>query len=386
MFWRKKQDIKKVENVKNIHVMPDDFYGGKDPVVYYKTTERTIENGKVLKTNAPVKQSAAALAHGVSQIKVPSFLHSKKFKIIVVAVVFLIAIGLISWYYINQAKPKAVQPFVPNEVVTPVPEVVEPEPVVEEIVEPVVPEVAPTTTEPVVEPEKKVGLEFPSMFLADGADMDSDSLTDLEEEMLGLDSGVWDTDGDGYCDGLEVFNLYNPKGIAPMKIIDSGLVKEYVNPIWGYRVYYPTGWAAASVDENANQVLFSALSGDYIEIWSEEMQAGEDFTDWFSRQAKGQLYSDLQTFTNRFKEEGLRRKDDLVAYFVTNNKVYVLVYHPGVTGDISFRHMFVIMEQSFRPSKTSVVIPEQEILPPVLEEVTSTTLEEVSTSTLEEMI
>lgn len=385
MFWRKKLDKKPIADAKNIQVMPDDFYGGKDPVVHYVKTQKTIENGKVLKIAMPIKKSAAAMAHGVSQMRAPSFLHSKKFKIAVVAVVFLIAVGLISWYYINQAKPKVVQPIESKEAVTPMPEVTEPESVVEKMTEPVAPEVVPTTTEPIIEPEKKAGLEFPSILLADGADMDSDSLTDLEEEMLGTDSGVWDTDGDGYYDGLEVFNLYNPKGTAPMKIIDSGLVKEYVNPIWGYRVYYPTGWVAASVDENANQVLFSALSGDYIEVWSEELQAGESFTDWFARQAKGQLYSDLQTFSNRFKEEGLRRKDDLVAYFITNSKVYVLVYHAGVTGDISFRHMFVVMEQSFRPSKTTVVIPEQEILPPVLEEITSTT-PELSTSTQEEMI
>lgn len=383
MFWRRKQATKQVEEVKNIHVMPDDFYGGKDPVVHYVKTEKTVENGQVLKTNAPVKQSAASLAHGVSQMQLPSFLHSKKFKIITVVVGSLVVIGLISWYYINQAKPKVVQPIIPKETVTPVSEVIEP--AVEEVIEPVVPEVVPTTTEPIIEPEKKVGLEFPSILLADGPDLDSDSLTDLEEEMFGTDSGVWDTDSDGYYDGLEVFNLYNPKGIAPMKIIDSGLVKEYVNPVWSYRVYYPVGWAVASVDEKSSQVLFSALSGDYIEIWSEDLQAGEGFTDWFARQAKDQLYSDLQTFTNRFKEDGWKRKDDLVAYFVANSKVYVLVYHPGVTGDISFRHVFVVMEQSFRPSKTTVVIPEQEILPQVLEEATST-ISEFATSTQEELI
>lgn len=385
MFWRKKQDTKKVEEIKNIRIMPEEFYGGKDPVVHYVKTEKTIESGKVVKTDAPMKQSAAALAHGISQMRVPSFLHSKKFKIIALVAAFLVVIGLISWYHINQARPKVVQPVIPKEITAPVPEVVEPEPVVEEVVEPVVPEVVSTTTEPIIEPEKKVGLEFPSIFLTDGADMDSDSLTDLEEELFGTDSGIWDTDSDGYYDGLEVFNLYNPKGTAPMKIIDSGLVKEYVNPVWGYRVYYPVGWAVASVDEKASQVLFSALSGDYIEVWAEDLQSGESFTDWFARQAKDQLYSDLQTFTNRFKEDGWKRKDDLAAYFVANNKVYVLVYHPGVTGDISFRHVFVVMEQSFRPSKTSVVIPEQEILPPVLEEATST-VPELTTSTQEEMI
>ena len=43
-------------------------------------------------------------------------------------------------------------------------------------------------------------------------DSDKDGLSDLREEALGLDPHNPDTDGDGYLDGVEVVNGYNPKG------------------------------------------------------------------------------------------------------------------------------------------------------------------------------
>ena len=53
-----------------------------------------------------------------------------------------------------------------------------------------------------------------------------------------------------------------------------------------------------------------------------------------------------------------------MAYFVIDQSVFVLVYNPGVTNSVPFRHVMQMMAQSFRPSKTLVVVPEQTILPP----------------------
>mgnify|MGYP001598322476 FL=1 len=206
-------------------------------------------------------------------------------------------------------------------------------------------------------------MEFPNVQLLDSADLDSDSLTDVEEETFGIDPSKWDTDGDGYYDGQEAFNLYNPQGIAPMKIIDSGLVKEYINPTWQYRLYYPAQWALGTVEAEANHVLFSALSGDFVEVVAEKMNASETFADWFARKAVGQQFSDLQEFTNRFQENGWKRSDDLAAYFVREDNVFVLIYHPGNLDTIPYRHIMKMIMQSFRPAKTVVTIPEQLSVP-----------------------
>lgn len=357
MWWRKKEQ-KQEELSAGIKVIPEEFYGAKDPVVHYK--------GVIMKGAPPApvqsKENAGQATHGVSRLSAPRWLKSKKVKIILIIIFFVLVVAGISWYYIEQAAraKKLKNPITPVVTQEPAKEIVQPEEIVPtstvEIIAPVEEIiVAPTSTEPT--------LEFPNVQMLDSADLDSDSLTDMEEEMFGIDPGKWDTDGDGYYDGQETFNLYNPQGIAPMKIIDSGLVKEYVNPTWQYRLYYPAQWALGTVEAEANHVLFSALSGDFIEVVAEKMNVGETFTDWFARKAIGEQFSDLQEFTNRFQENCWKRNDDMVAYFVRDNSVFVLIYHPGGLDTIPYRHVMQIVEQSFRPAKTTAAIPEQPIIP-----------------------
>jgi len=388
MFWKKKSKQPEQE-IKGLSVMPDEFYGGKDPVVHYVKTEKTVGGPAIKpKTEKPKKLSLGEAVHGVTP-GISAFFHKKSLLIIVISIISVSVLAGISWYYVYQAQetarqrqalaPKVEPPKLPpKEESVPVVEpasVPEPEPTpIQEI---------PTTTEQV----EKNTLDFPLITLAESADNDNDSLSNLEEEAIGTDSEVWDTDSDGYYDGLEVFNLYNPKGFAPMRIIDSGLVKEYINPVTQYRLFYPAQWSAAAIDETADRVLLSALSGDYIEVVSEQMWSGESFVDWFGRRAVGQLYSDLQQFNNRFKEDGLKRKDDLTAYFSTGNKVFILIYHPGITGDIAYRHIMQMIMQSFRPAKTLIQIPEQTIMPGVTEEpITTTTPPVVEATGTEEML
>jgi len=117
------------------------------------------------------------------------------------------------------------------------------------------------------------------------------------------------------------------------------------------------------VDSLSNQVLFSSAPGDFVEIAVLEKDSAVTFATWFGANAKGQNFSDLQKFTNRFQEEGWKRKDNLVAYFVNNNKVYVLVYNSASGGPVLYRHVIQMMMQSFRPNKTLVTIPDQVALP-----------------------
>lgn len=376
MFGFGKKKIKKPEKVsKNIQVIPDEFYGAKDPAIHYEQAKqsKSIKSVPKVKRQKTYKESS----------KLASLVQNKKFKYIGIGLLSVIVIALISWYYIDQAQRDriVVLPEI-EEVVEEIPEEVIEEPVVieeveeEEVVEKILEEVV--TTTPVLEEEI---LEFPKLILVDSADVDNDALTDLEEELFNTDSGSFDTDGDGYYDGQEVANLYNPTGLAPMRLVDAGLVQEYVNPTWQYRVYYPIPWLMGEVDTMANQVLFSSVTGDFIEIVVFEKESGVSFEDWFGVEAEGQNFSNLQKFTNRFEEEGWRRKDNLVAYFVNSDKVYVMLYNPGSTGLIPYRHVMQMMVQSFRPSKTIINIPEQDVLPTppdFIEEAGVTTTSDVS--------
>lgn len=362
MFFRKKNDKSKPAEADTIgaslHVIPEVFYGGQDPLIYHPRTvseERMVKGAATPKRPPPTGKTVS-----------PSPWNKKIFLIVGGAVLLLLAVSGISWYYISQAR-MAVRERIVQRPVQPLTQPSTP------VLEPTPPPTPPTSTEPLVEESlepsalQEAPLEFPRPLLADSADLDADQLTDVEEELFGTDSGLWDTDGDGYFDGQEVFNLYNPKGFAPIKIVDSGLVREYVNPVWQYRLFYPIYWDISAVDPESKQVLLTAITGDFIEVRAVAKEnVGESFDVWFASHAEGEQFTDLSILTNRFQVEGKKRSDDLVAYFETNETVYVLLYHPGTIDAIPFRHVMRLIYQSFRPGKTSVDIPEQSPLPPPL--------------------
>ncbi|MFH1947329.1 MAG: hypothetical protein ABIJ23_04195 [Candidatus Magasanikbacteria bacterium] len=358
MFGFGKKKIKKLEKISNnIQVIPEEFYGAKDPTIQFEQVVKKVKNNpkKTFKLNSNTG-------------RLNKFFQNKIVKYSLIAFCSIIIIFFISWYYINQAQKVEQEVIIETKDLTTqesqlegVEELIiieEVEPVVEEKIEEVVKDVV-TSTIAITEDM----LEFPKLILINSPDIDGDALTDIEEEVFNTDSGTWDTDGDGFYDGQEVYNLYNPTGLAPMKIIDAGLVQEYINPIWQYRVYYPVAWQVGQVDTLGNQVLFSSITGDYIELVAFEKETTVIFQTWFGEKAKGQSFSDLQKIKNKFQQDGWKRKDDLVAYFVDDKRVYVLIYNPGSSNLISYRHIMQMMVQSFRPSKTIISIPDQEILP-----------------------
>ena len=270
MFGRKKKIKEKLVKSESIQVIPEDFYGGKDPVVHFDTVSANKKGGSKRDQKNYNKRSLSGGIFG--------FFKNKLFIYIILGFIFLSAVAGISWYYLDQAG------FFPEKVV-PVENVEKKDAVVDQpIVEEVLVETGETEDEvledvdaslPIEENEGEIEspvsleeqkINFPRIIQIDSTDTDADSLTDIEEEIFDTDSGAWDTDGDGFYDGEEMVNLYNPRGTAPVKLIDSGLVQEYVNPKRQYRVYYPIAWENGLVDEEGRQVLFSSITGDFIEI------------------------------------------------------------------------------------------------------------------------
>lgn len=359
LFGKKKKNLSAVkeDDLKvRLTTIPEIFYGGKDPLVYHEQKEKKIE------------KKSSQEKHPKVRIVAP---FSKK-KVVVIAVVLLFLAGSAgAWFYLNQApmpeggilvklglkeSPKSAEEIPPGPELTPTP----PKPTPPE---PTPPE--PIPPEPIViPPAQPRPLTFPRILLNDSPDLDMDSLTDLEEEVFNTDSGVWDTDKDGYYDGLELSNLYNPTGFAPVKIVDSGLVREYINPTWKYRMYYPATWAEASVDSNNDHVLFSSITGDFIEVRAIKNDLSETFDTWFTKNITGQNFTDLTVVKNRFETEFVKRNDSLVAYFSGKNVVFVVIYQPsGSAESLPFRHVMQMMQQSFRLGEGSVTLPEQNILP-----------------------
>lgn len=375
-FFKKKNQVAPPEaNLSEVQVsmMPEAFYGGKDPVVYSSGVLSSAKKNRppVETLTPPVSASigTSPTSAASSDPTLPvAWWKKRRTPYIIGGGIFLLAAAGISWYYLASANPTSVVTQPTSEFPTDV----LPPPVPAEVVVPVtIPEVVPApdgmpSSSPIASSLSTTSsfgqLQFPPTSLVGTADLDTDGLTDTEEEVFGTDSGTRDTDKDGYYDGQEVMNLYNPKGLAPVKLIDSGLVLEYVNPTWRYRVYYPTAWTTGNVDPAANQVLFSTITGDYVELRVFEKLFSESFPDWFAVTARGEQFTDMAPFVNRFTQDGWKRQDGLVFYFPTDTKVFVFIYHPASSA-ISYGHILRMMAESFRPEKTTMDIPSQPVLP-----------------------
>lgn len=341
MFNKKSSQIKTEKKVNlDIETIPEIFYGGQNPIIYKENTPIDIKNnlGKVSK-----KQSK----------------FSKKQKIIFFVILAILLTTAVSAFVVYDYLKENLKSNLANIAEAPKKIVEESAQGESDLVEEVKEAEVETSTEDsleeiaevVEEKEDYLFLNFPPIILANTADSDGDELTDFEEEVFSLDSGTWDTDNDGYYDGQEVNNLYNPKGYAPVKIIDSGLVSEYVNAYFNYRIYYPQIWEKGEVDKDLKQVIFSSITGDFISVTVFERQNNEDFYSWFAREANDQKASDLSTYINRFNYRALMRKDGLVYYFENDRYFFVLLYNPRDLGPIKYRSLFKMIAQSFRTSE-----------------------------------
>ena len=374
-----------------VTVIPDAFYGGANPVVYADQTSTPADRPSVTPKMIPVGQGVQPLPHEPivarrADIKATMDIEEKKpaeqvsrnesemldipkegksravFMWVGVGLT-LIILGGISYWYVT----RSVQPL--NEPVAPTPLSAEPlptPPTPVAVLEPM-PVVTSTPTTTVTEGPILTGsspLSLPALsLLPDDADIDNDGLTDTEEDVLQTDSGTWDTDGDGYYDGQEVMNLYNPTGFAPVKIIESGRVREYAHPMHGWNIYYPTPWDVGVVDDTSSHILFSAVTGDYIEVIESEKLPGETFELWFARVAQNQRFSDILKKTNRFMIPFYVRQDGLVGYVEDTNRVYVVAYHQGSASVVLYRHVMDMMLQSFRTAQTAISTPDQPRIP-----------------------
>lgn len=367
MFGFKKRETKNNNgdgNQINAQTIPDIFYGGNDPDIY----KVVPESGSLNKNNV---NNGTVKKMGESNTGTNG--KSKKVILIVGLSLFFVAVvGVISWYYLRdyfginannvpvQKIPVVTTSTIKIENTAPI---LPSAPIVEPTTTIPVPEVAPIPSSTL---SQEVVSDFPPEILIDSSDFDADALTDSEEEVFGTDMSLWDTDNDGYYDGQEINNLYNPKGFAPVKLIDSGLVREYVSSIWGYRIYYPVKWQVGGVENDGRQVLFSDISGDYIEVRIINKKPGEDFVTWFGNHIKGQKVDNLLQMQNRFETNVWKRNDDLVAYIPSTNWTAVLIYHPLTNSPIKSRHIMQMAVQSFRVGQSLVQIPSQTILPGTL--------------------
>lgn len=369
-----KQKNKEPEVDVAVESIPAEFYGGVNPTVSFRSTKKEVElstGPTVLEKRAFDKRNTVGSG---SKFHPANLLTSPKFLLLTTLVLFVLfgaGAGIYYWQKLRNTQVSVKNPFVTSTTGFTQTELTEATTTVTTTIEEV-------TTTPLEEVNPvsifDIPPTYPSVMLGQSIDTDNDGLSDVAEELFLTDLGVPDSDEDKYTDSHEIYNLYNPIGAEPRKLIDSDLVTEFINPTFEYKVYYPKNWAVGNVDESYQDVLFSTLTGESVEIRAiDKSVADTSFTDWFAKWAPNEKISDLVEFETVFKDKGWQRKDNLVYYFETPRRVYVMLYHTTDSNVVNFEMVIKMMARSFRLPTTEEVLPNLVVEESGVETVVTTT-------------
>lgn len=203
-----------------------------------------------------------------------------------------------------------------------------------------------TSTAETVETETAETATLTTAYTA-GTDSDSDGLTDKEEKIFQTDSTKPDTDNDTYLDGNEVFYIYNPSGIAPVGLLESGLVKLYRDASSKYQIYYPASWSTSST-ATGNMAEFLSPGTEKIILKTEEASSSISLRSWFLSNHPSENINSLQSYTSRQGYQGLQDKNRLATYIKKDDKVFIITYDLGSTSVIEYRRLYDMMLNSLK--------------------------------------
>lgn len=186
--------------------------------------------------------------------------------------------------------------------------------------------------------------------LAMSRDSDSDLLTDTEELLWGSDPLNSDTDSDGYNDGEEIKNFYNPTiaGVGTSKLDQSDLVKIYPNSEHGYSIYYPASWRLRESEVEDGGVMFIANTNEFVQVIVEENSA-EFLTakSWFLAQNPDIDEDGLEEVIIG-NWSGIKHPDGLKVYLIYNDYIYTLTMNIGLKTELNYKTTFDMMVNNFR--------------------------------------
>lgn len=178
-----------------------------------------------------------------------------------------------------------------------------------------------------------------------GLDTDSDGLTDLEEGIFKSDVRNPDADTDGFLDGNEVFNLYNPNGRAPAKLQGSGMVKLITGSI-GWSMLIPNDWMIESAGGDGSTGVVRSGHGESFKIAVLSNDNKLPVLDWFMAQNPDADKTRIMMFKSKGGYEGIIGPDLLTTYIPWGNKIFTYTYDMEKQPFINYRTVYSLMLNS----------------------------------------
>ncbi len=180
-------------------------------------------------------------------------------------------------------------------------------------------------------------------------DTDEDGLTQEEEIVFGTSVNDDDTDKDGFRDGQEVANMYNPL-IPRESLQDSGLVSPYINASFDYSILIPSTWLAQDIlnDDARVVILPDSEVGDSILI-----EVAENTEEWTLNQWKNSEYPEA-VFENYTVggQAAFLSSNGLFLMMATTEYRYTIQYRLSDVDNIYYPTIFEMILNSFSLEKT----------------------------------
>jgi hypothetical protein len=195
----------------------------------------------------------------------------------------------------------------------------------------------PTTTTPVVE-----GQPLPS-----APDTDGDQLTTAEETLYGTSANTADSDADGYADGAEVLNAYDPRQ-ARSTLRQSGRFSLFTAT--QFSIQHPATWTAQRVGGGDDEVNFRSGGAEFVSVVTLQKPATQTLRAWFAEQFADQDASSL-TVVQIGAVQGLRSADLQTYYLVSDaapGAVYVISYTSANLTELNYLTTFAAMVKTFQ--------------------------------------
>lgn len=199
-------------------------------------------------------------------------------------------------------------------------------------------------------------------------DTDNDALTDAEEtEIYKSTPDKPDTDEDGYLDGLEVLNLYNPAGFKPVKLVETENFTTVTNPVFGYSVLSPKTFVEGKVDADGKEMFFTANSGENFVITVRPNKEKIPLKTWYETNAPQVVGEQVREITTKQGLKGLVSPDQLALYIAREDVVYEIRYDLGLATQAKYLQTFFMFQNSlvfttkpqYVPTETPFAAPSQ---------------------------
>ncbi|MEI6288318.1 MAG: hypothetical protein WCP18_01875 [bacterium] len=204
-------------------------------------------------------------------------------------------------------------------------------------------------------------------------DTDNDSLTDLEENLIGANPVKPDSDSDSYLDGSEVASLYDPLKSGTAKLKDADFIQILVTDFSqdNFQIFVPKKWQATTV-ESSRQVLITTETGEVIRISVKENSGKSPVSNWYLASNPGADVSQLKNIDFGVYK-GVSSPTGLEIYLSGSDpsKIYSFEYLLEKGSEFRYPHLFMMIAKSFQTSAgvartpaPTVVTPPPATIPP----------------------